>query len=60
MTVSHPPEKAWKGSLDEVDLCTAEYLPLRTVSVILKNGNKSVRINALLDDGAPEGRCNAR
>ena len=29
-----------------------EYLLLRTVPVILKNGNKSVHINALLDDGS--------
>jgi len=29
-----------------------EYLPLRTAPVILKNGSKSVRINALLDDGS--------
>lgn len=31
---------------------SAEYLPLRTIPVILKNGNKSVHINALLDDGS--------
>ena len=31
---------------------STEYLPLRTVPVILKNGSKSMRINALLDDGS--------
>jgi len=30
---------------------STEYLPLRTAPVLLKNGNKSVRINALLSDG---------
>lgn len=37
---------------------SAEYLPLRTVPVILKNGNKSVRINALLDDGSTRSYIN--
>ena len=31
---------------------STEYLPLRTVPVILKNGSKSMRVNALLDDGS--------
>ena len=37
---------------------STEYLPLRTVPVILKNGNKSVRINALLDDGSTRSYIN--
>ena len=37
---------------------SAEYLPLRTVPVILKNGNKSVRINALMDDGSTRSYIN--
>ena len=29
-----------------------EYLPLRTTPVVVRNGNKSLSINALLDDGS--------
>jgi len=35
-----------------------EYLPLRTVPVVLRNGMKSVRINALLDDGSTKSYLN--
>ena len=31
---------------------TKEYLPLRTIPVIVKKKHKSLRINALLDDGS--------
>ena len=37
---------------------STEYLPLRTIPVIVKNGNKSMRINALLDDGSTRSYIN--
>jgi len=37
---------------------STEYLPLRTVQVILKNGNRSVLINALLDNGSTRSYIN--
>ena len=35
-----------------------EYLPLRNIPVIMKNGNKSRRINALLGDGSTRSYIN--
>jgi len=37
---------------------STEYHPLWTVPVILKNGNKSMRINAFLDDGSTRSYIN--
>lgn len=37
---------------------SSEYVALRTVPVILRNGNRSVKINALLDDGSTKTYLN--
>ena len=38
---------------------TAEFLALRTVPVILKNGDRSLKVNALLDDASTKTYVNS-
>ena len=36
-----------------------DYIALRTVPVILRNGDRSIKVNALLDDGSTKSYINA-
>ena len=53
-TEGEPELRTFVTSLSE----TKEYLPLRTIPVIVKSGHKSLRINALLDDGSTRSYIN--
>ena len=53
-TEGEPELRRFVTSLSE----TKEYLPLRTIPVIVKSGHKSLRINALLDDGSTRSYIN--
>ena len=41
------------------DNSTADYIALRTVPVILTNGSRSVKVNALLDDASTKTYTNS-
>ena len=41
------------------DVTSAEFIALRTVPVVLKNGNRSLKVNALLDDASTKTYVNA-
>ena len=34
-----------------------DYIALRTIPVILRNGDRSLKVNALLDDGSTKSQC---
>ena len=53
-TEGEPDLRTFMTSLSE----TKEYLPLRTIPVIVKSGHKSLRINALLGDGSTRSYIN--
>ena len=44
---------------NQVSKDRGEFIALRTVPVVLKNGNREVKVNALLDDGSTKSYINA-
>ena len=53
----------WKKEILHTDISTSyqtchKYVALRTVPVIVRNGNKQLKINALLDDGSTKTYIN--
>ena len=41
------------------NVTTTDFIALRTVPIILKNGNQSIKVNALLDDASTKTYINA-
>ena len=45
-------EQTTMTTQDNIQDISAEFIALRTVPVVLKNGNRSMQVNALLDDAS--------
>jgi len=55
---SSPPESAEVSTITLTSSCE-NFVALRTVPVVLRHGNKSLQVNALLDDGNSRSYVNA-
>ena len=52
--------KPWQQTTMTVNnVTTTDFIALRTVPIILKNGNRSIKVNALLDDASTKTYINA-
>ena len=52
-------EQTTMTTQDNIQDMSAEFIALRTVPVVLKNGNRSMQVNALLDDASTKTYVNA-
>ena len=57
--VAAPPMEGDRHSSFRANHINRESVPLRTVPVILRNGDKKITVNALLDDGSTKTYINA-
>ena len=48
-----------KTTQDNIHDISAEFIALRTVPIVLKNGNRTMQVNALLDDASTKTYVNA-
>ena len=52
--------KPWQQTtMTANNVTTTDFIALRTVPIILKNGNRSIKVNALLDDASTKAYINA-
>ena len=52
--------KPWQQTtMTANNVTTTDFIALRTVPIILKNGNRSIKVNALLDDASTKTYINA-
>ena len=51
--------KSQQASMITTDDYRSEYIALRTIPVIIRNGDRSLKVNALLDDGSTKSYINA-
>ena len=52
-------ERRLQTTMTACDVTTPDFIVLRTVPVILRNGNRSLKVNALLDDASTKTYVNA-
>ena len=59
VSVTEGNEHTNQTTMTSRDNSTADYIALRTVPVILTNGSRSVKVNALLDDASTKTYINS-